>query len=267
MNCKNCNYELPTNSDYCNACGGKVIRNRLTFKNLFEHFTETFFNYDNKLLRTFIDMFKKPEVVIDTYVQGVRKRYVNPVSFFGIILTINGLNIFLISKFFKKYLDASQMMGDTASAENEATRKMLALSSDFSLEYGSLLFSLLIPLAALVGLIVFYNKRYNYTEHVILYLYSMSMYSILSVIFGLLVLLIVPNSYMSFAIVMYVFIFVYHCYIFKRLFSLSMKQLILKILLFLVVFFIFYIGISILVTILLLITGAINLEDFVPKKN
>ena len=267
MHCKNCHSQLPSKSDYCNLCGGKVIRNRLTFKNLFEHFTETFFNYDNKLLRTFIDMFKKPEVVIDTYVQGVRKRYVNPVSFFGIILTINGLNIFIISKFFKKYLDASQMMGDIASAENEASRKIMSITSDFSLEYGSLFFSLLIPIAALVGLIVFYNKKYNYTEHVILYLYSMSVYSILSVVFGLLVLLTLPNKYMSFAIVMYIFIFVYHCYIFKRLFNLSTKQLILKILLFSVVFFFFYIGISILATILLFLTGTLNLEDFVPKKN
>ena len=267
MHCKNCHSQLPSNSDYCNLCGGKVIRNRLTFKNLFEHFTETFFNYDNKLLRTFIDMFKKPEVVIDTYVQGVRKRYVNPVSFFGIILTINGLNIFILSKYFKKYLDTSQMVSDTASAENEATRKIMALSSDFSLEYGSLIFSLLIPLAALISLIVFFNKKYNYTEHIILYLYSMSIFSILSVIFGLVVLLTVPDSYMTFASAIYVFIFIYHCYIFKRLFNLSIKQLILKILLFSVVFFFFYIGISILVTILLFLTGTLNLEDFVPKKN
>ena len=84
MNCKNCQNELTPESDYCNICGGKVIRNRLTLKNLFEHVSETFFNYDNKLLRTFIDLLKKPDEVINSYVKGVRKRYVNPLSFFGV---------------------------------------------------------------------------------------------------------------------------------------------------------------------------------------
>ncbi|WP_084203527.1 DUF3667 domain-containing protein [Psychroserpens damuponensis] len=266
MTCKNCNNQLPANSDYCNMCGGRVIRKRLTFKNLFEHFSETFFNYDNKLLRTFIDLFKKPEIVIDSYVQGVRKRYVNPVSFFGIILTINGLNVFLISKFFKKHLQASQFVGDLESAENEATRKIMEMTSDLSLEYASLLFSLLIPIGALVSLIVFYNKKYNYTEHVILYLYSMSVYSIISVVFGLIVFLTFPEKYMFFASAMYLFIFIYHCYIHTRLFKLSAKQLILKTLLFLVIGFIIYIGFSILGVITLLLSGAVDLQDFAPKQ-
>ncbi|MGC1205165.1 MAG: DUF3667 domain-containing protein [Flavobacteriaceae bacterium] len=265
MNCKNCDISLSQESDYCNSCGGKVIRNRLTIKNLFEHLSETFFNYDNKLLRTFIDLFKKPQVVIDSYVKGVRKRYVSPISFFGVILTLNGLNIFIISKFYKQYLDASKLIGDTDAANNEATRKILEMTSDFSLEYASLLFSFLIPLGALISWIVFFNKKYNYTEHVILYLYSMSVYSVLSVVFGLLTLAIIPEKYLSFAYVMYLFIFVYHCYILTKLFKLSFWQLALKVLLFLILFFITYIGVSILSVIILLLTGTVDFQDFLPK--
>ncbi|GAA4960752.1 DUF3667 domain-containing protein [Algibacter aquimarinus] len=265
MNCKNCERELATDSDYCNGCGGKVIRNRLTIRNLFEHLSETFFNYDNKLLRTFIDLFKKPEVVIDGYVKGVRKRYVNPISFFGVILTVNGLNIFIITKFYKRYLDASNLLGDKNVANNEASRKIMELTSDFSLEYASLLFSFLIPLAALLSWITFYNKKYNYTEHVILYLYSMSVYSILSVIFGLSTLAIAPEKYLFFSSVMYLFLFLYHCYILTRLFKLNFGQLALKIFLFLVLFFFTYIGVSILSIVLLLITGTIDLQDFMPN--
>lgn len=54
MNCKNCKTSLSDESDYCNSCGGKIIRNRLTIRNLFEHFSEEFLNYDNKLFQTFI---------------------------------------------------------------------------------------------------------------------------------------------------------------------------------------------------------------------
>ena len=264
MNCKNCLTELTEGSGFCNSCGGKVIKNRLSFKNLFEHISETFFNYDNKLLRTFVHLFKKPEAVIGSYVQGVRRRYVNPVSFFGIILTINGLNVFLISKFYKKYLDATNLLGDIDSANNEATKKIMAMSSDISLEYASIFFSMLIPLAALISWIVFFNKKYNYTEHIILYLYSMSVYSIITVVLGQLILAIIPEKYLLFGTAMYLFLFLYHCYILTRLFKLSFGQLLLKILMFIILFFISYIGFSILTIIALLLTGAVELQDFQP---
>lgn len=266
MECKNCQTSLADDSDYCFSCGAKVIRNRLTIRNLFEHISETFFNYDNKLLRTFLELFKKPELVIGGYVSGVRNRYVNPISFFGIILTINGLNIFIINKFFKKYLDASNLLNDSEFSQNLASSKIMGMSTDVSLEYASLLFSLLIPFAALISLIVFYNKKYNYAEHVIIYLYSMSVYSILSVIFGLLVLSIIPEKYMTFGTLMYTFIFVYHCYILKRLFNLSFGQLAIKTLLFGILFFMFYIGIVIVTLIILVATGTLNFQDFAPPK-
>ena len=138
MNCKNCHTKLPLDSDFCNSCGGKVIRNRLTFRNLFEHISETFFNYDNKLLRTFIDLFKKPELVIDGYIEGVRKRYVNPISFFGISLTLSGLSIFIIKKYYLQYLDFSQIFQGELF-DNPMSKQMMENSSNSSLEYGSLI--------------------------------------------------------------------------------------------------------------------------------
>ena len=97
MNCKNCHTDLQENDDYCKNCGGKVIRKRLSFKNLFEHLSETFFNYDNKLLRTFVQLIKNPEDVIVGYINGVRKKYINPISFFGLSLTLSGF-LFLLLK-------------------------------------------------------------------------------------------------------------------------------------------------------------------------
>ena len=47
--------------------------------------------------------------------------------------------------------------------------------------------------------------------------------------------------------------------------ALSISELILKSLLFLVLFFILYIGISILVVGILILTGSMNLQDFTPK--
>lgn len=84
-----------------------MIRKRLTLKNLFEHVSETFFNYDNKLLRTCTTLFTDPVDVIDGYIQGVRKRYVNPLSFFGLSLTLSGVALFVLQKFYIDEIDLS----------------------------------------------------------------------------------------------------------------------------------------------------------------
>ncbi|GAA4817836.1 DUF3667 domain-containing protein [Litoribaculum gwangyangense] len=264
MHCKNCDTNLIPESEYCHTCGGKIIRKRLTIKNLFEHISETFFNYDNKLLRTFIDLFIKPELVINSYISGVRKRYVNPLSFFGVSLTLSGLAVFVIKKFYVKYFDFSSMFSSQIY-NNDISKQLMENSTNSAFEYSSLIYSAMVPFMAMISIIVFYNKRYNLTEHVIIYLYSMSALSIVSVILGQIVLFLIPEKYMLFTITFYFIMFFYHAYILKRIFKLSPAQLILKILFFLVVFLAMYIVFSILMAIFMILTGAINFENFKPE--
>ena len=263
MECKNCSITLTADSSYCNMCGAKIIRKRLTLKNLFEHISETFFNYDNKLLRTFVDLFKKPEIVIGTYVEGVRMRYVNPISFFGVSLTLTGLSIFIIKKFYLEYLDFSSMFS-SEMYNDVATKQMIENQTALTFEYGSLLQSAMIPFMALISFIVFYNKHYNFTEHIILYLYSMSAIMILSVVVGQIILFIAPDQYITFAFLVYLLMFIYYLFSLKRIFKLNLKQLTLKTLLFFIVAFMAYIGFSIIAAIIMFATGAFNPQDFAP---
>lgn len=258
MTCKNCNTPILAEQNYCPECGAKVIRNRLTLKNLFQNFTETFFNYDNKILQTIISLLKTPEQVIDSYVNGVRKRFINPVSFFGISLTLAGFNIFIIKKFFKKYMDATSLFQNNKMQSNEFSQEIMEFSTDFSLEYSSLIYASMIPIFALMSWVIFLNKKYNYTEHLVTYMYSMSLYSITSVAFGLLVMLISPHSYLAFGMSLYVVALFYHCFLLKRLFDLSYKELILKTFLFLVMFLFAYTLFSLLVGIIMVITMYLN---------
>ncbi len=260
MNCKNCRTEILEQDDYCKSCGGKVIRNRLTFKNLFEHLSETFFNYDNKLLRTFVQLFKQPEDVIVGYINGVRKKYINPISFFGLALTLSGLSILIIKKFYIEYLDFSVLLEGT----NVPDEIMKNISSE-SLEYNSLFYSILVPLFALISWITFLDKKYNFTEHIIIYLYSMSLLSMLLVVLAQVALFFAPTYYLIFAIFSYPLMFVYNCYILIRIFKLSILQLILRSMIALFLFFVSYIGISLVVFAVMVLTGQVNLEDFAPK--
>ena len=100
MDCKNCGNERESHERYCRNCGARVIHNRLTTKGLMAQLGEEFLNYDNKLLKTFKDLVKKPEVVIDGFIKGVRKRYVNPVGYFTLAVSFAGLFNFVLNKFF-----------------------------------------------------------------------------------------------------------------------------------------------------------------------
>jgi hypothetical protein len=134
-----------------------------------------------------------------------------------------------------------------------------------AMEYNSLFYSFLIPLFALISWTVFLNKKYNLTEHIIIYLYSMSLLSVVSVIISQITLLLSPNSYMIYGLFMWPLMFLYHCYILKRIFKLSFGSLILKSILALALFFIVYVGISVIGVIIMFATGSMNLEDFAPK--
>ncbi len=215
-------------------------------------------------MRTFIDLFKKPEVVIDGYISGVRKRYVNPISFFGISLTLSGLSTFIIKKFYLNYLDYSQLFrGDMYN--NPISKKMLEDMPNATFEYSSLILSAMIPFMAIMSVIIFFDKRYNLTEHVIIYLYSMSALSIISVCIGQIVLFFTPESYFLFSFLFYVLLILYHACALKRIFKLNFGQLVIKTILFGVLFFVFYIGFVIITFLIMLLTGVINLEDFRPK--
>ena len=74
MFCKNCERQLRTDFRFCPDCGAKIIRNRITLKNLWGDVVERVFNIDNTFLKTFGHLFSKPEVVIEGYIEGTRLR-------------------------------------------------------------------------------------------------------------------------------------------------------------------------------------------------
>ncbi len=235
MECKNCQESLSASDDYCKQCGAKVIRNRITLRNLIESFSEQFLNYDNKFLQTFIDLFKRPEDVIGSYIDGTRKKYVNVISYFAIAITISGLQIYIINKFFPNVIDFSIFT-------NEKNDMITMNTYKTTTEYQSLLMMFTAPFYALISRVIFLkNKKFNYSEHLVIFMYVLAQLSILGTVITVLFAIIGISIGWTSIILMPIQI-VYAAYCLKRLYKLSMERIILKtLLLFLILFVLFLI--------------------------
>ena len=228
MICKNCKRLLPNQINYCTDCGAKVIRNRLTLRNLFDDFNQHFLNYDNTFLKTLIHLFTKPEAVIDSYINGTRKKYVNAIGYFTIALTFAGLQMYIINKFFPDALDFSTYNPNSSELETQTQNKII----EYTREYQSIIMMFYIPIYALISKITFFNiKKYNYTEHLVVYMYTQAQVTIVGFVFTIGALLLgMPFMFIGFLMLPLMVIYIAYCL--KRLYNLSIGGIILRTLFF-----------------------------------
>jgi hypothetical protein len=261
MDCKNCATVLSNTSQFCNNCGGKVIRNRLTIKNLFEHITQTFFNYDNKLLRTLVDLFIRPEAVIGGYIAGIRMRYVNPISYIALSLTLSGLYILVLNKYFPNAFTEMSTFGlEKQQATNITTVNIIQ-------EYYSVVAILSIPLYAVMARLVFINKKqFNLTEHVVMAMYIAAQIGLVSAFLNLVLLLFIPGNSLGIASIFMQMAYFGYCY--KRIYKLSFGGIMLRTLFFFVITFAIMIGFVILgILFALLFKDTPVVQQFIEQQN
>ena len=133
MNCKNCNTEITEKINYCPQCGARIIKNRLTPTILVNQLNEEVLSLDNKFLATFIDLFKRPERVIDGFIFGLRKRYLNVITYYAISLSLLGLQIFILKSFFPEFLDSQSMPmeGDLIASGSDSIMKRTEVINNY----------------------------------------------------------------------------------------------------------------------------------------
>lgn len=263
MECKNCNQQLQESDQFCNMCGAKVIDHRLTFGSLFTEIRERIFNLDsNKPLHTFLDLFLRPQKVIDGYIRGVRKRYINPFGYLTIAITVFGAFLFFFSEEYSAAISSISSASDNAEPQAELGKKI----NDNVLKYQSFIFFLFVPFLALVSKIVFLkNKKYNYVEHIIINTYGQAHISLASTI--LYFATVWHDSAFSMLTVSITFINVlYFAYMLKMLYGLSFLGIILKTLLFAVILIPLFIIIIIITWVLLIITGTVSVQDLIDAE-
>lgn len=237
MECKNCNTSLLETSKYCPNCSAKVINNRLTLKHVIEEFFTAFICWDNKFLKTVVNLFKQPKHVVDSYLSGVRKRYMQPFAFMVVALTIYGVYMYFSKDEVLEYLDLISKDLETTS-ENAKYSEFSKKSTEFAINYFNIGTFGSIPFLALLNLMIFKTK--NFIEHCIILFYVYANYILGYAIIGFIGLLFNISFTYIYPLTI-ILMLVYHMYAYQKIFELSFFKIIIKTILFWVLITIIFI--------------------------
>ena len=271
MNCKNCKSELNLKDNFCKECGAKIIKERITVKSLFSNLLNAL-GWDSNFFITLRFLLSKPQIIIKEYINGTRKKYTNPFTFFAISLAIS---LFVFNQYSEQFIlmstatniqQPNEIENVSTSTPNKNNKGLEILGyknqaefqkgiAEFQLKYYNLISFLYLPLFTLIAFLVF-RKPYNYGEHLVINTYLsgiITFFSVLTFIFSLIT---------KFNILLYAsfFTFIYYSYAYKKIYELSFGKLLLKILKFIGILLVVIIGLGIISILIVFVLAMIKLK-------
>ncbi|PIF02071.1 MAG: hypothetical protein CR996_01280 [Draconibacterium sp.] len=264
MKCKNCNVEIIDSDNFCRTCGAKIVKERITLKNLFYNVVDAL-GWDNKFLLTLRYLLYQPHIVSSGFINGVRKKYANPFSFFVVTLTISLLVFNLFSDDFIE-LSSDVNIYQTEQHENSILSdknspkgyELLGFKSHKDLQkainskvlrYYNITSFLLLPLYTLLAFLVF-RKPYNFGEHLVINTYLQGVLTFLSIVLFVLSLLTKINfiTYGSF-----ILMFIYYIFTYQKIYNLTLGRLSIKMLKFAALLIVLFLVVIILTAVVVMI--------------
>lgn len=164
--CINCG--SPVDARYCSQCGQVNPPKHLNLLTLYTDFQSRIYGFDGMFPRTLRDLTVRPGTVALQYIQGNRVKYVAPVGYFFLALTMYLVIMELLSIDLYE-LSKSNNPLDTATSENQ--EKFQRYFSDLMSRYMRIFSFLLIPITAAFALLFFRKQKLNILEHSILVFY------------------------------------------------------------------------------------------------
>ncbi len=277
MTCKNCENVLEDDALFCERCGAKVVKHRITFTLLLQELFASF-GWDSLYFSTLKKMVFTPQVVLQGYLDGARKKFVNPFAYLAVGAA---LSLIIFNFFSKEFVDVNNSFNistkntwkekaemDISKLKNVSEQEVKKLKQEqkdaqMALKFGDAYFDifvryfniisfLFIPFYALISHLTF-RKPNNYGEHIVInsYLQGTTMY--ISILFFLLAMLISPKLY-PFSTIAFI---LYYLFAFNKLYKLNFKQTLLKFLRFCIVCILVFLTIAILVSAISIFIGII----------
>lgn len=268
MKCKNCHEELKETANFYNNCGGLVVRKRIHFKQLLIDFFINLFGVDSRFFLTIKKMALKPEEVVLEYLDGVRRRYVNPFAFLAIGA---GLSLIIFNYFADDFIAIQNSVNEEQisvlveqanqdiPAEGKATKKeiekiklekklakmqldSMQKISEFMLRYFNLLTFVFLLIYAMLSKWTFW-KPHNFGEHLIMNGYIYGFTTLFTIFAFFLAITIHPTIYKG----SFLFSIIYYMYAIGRIYQLPPGKNILKLFRFLLGLLILFVIFCILI--------------------
>ena len=220
-NCKNC--ELNYEGFFCNRCGQRFLDGRFTFKESLGWIFDKIFNLERGVLYTTKELIIRPRVLLTNFLNKATVRYINPFRYAFFLATITALVTIIsgtfeseeMSGFLQNYVEGWNE-GRTNSSDKMTLEDTRSFIENIK-KYLAFIFILFIPFYALSTYIVYYRKKYNFTEHLIINCYAYSFSLILAL--PLFIVMFFKNGIAIYSTFNSIFYFVAYIYIFGRFFK------------------------------------------------
>jgi hypothetical protein len=165
--CVNCGNAVQT--PYCGQCGQKNPPRKLSFRMLVGEFQSRIYGFDGMFPRTLRDLTLIPGEVARQFLNGNRVRYVGPVGYFFLVLTIFLLTMQILE------IDLYTLSTSSSPIHVEETERQKMVSKRLIEIFQNnmrILSFLQIPITALFAWLFFRKNRYNYLENSVLVFYA-----------------------------------------------------------------------------------------------
>ncbi len=221
VRCSTCGNNFEGN--FCNNCGQKAnasaSASAINFKSFSKTIIKSFFEVDKGFIHTFIELLKKPDIVISKYIKGEGSCYTNPAKLLFITSGVYAFIYIWLGLFNFKDLFNTIPHSSTFSTYINLVYEKLQ-------QYLGIFLILMVPLKSLGTYIVFRKRKQSFTYHLILNAYIYSLIIIFLIIFLSVHLLVADNliirTFLDAAITL-----IFYSYVFKKYFRIKYPKAIL----------------------------------------
>ena len=177
--CINC--DSPINGNYCSNCGQKAEVLPITWRGLITELSSRWLGADNRIVRTFIGLWRNPKKVINDYLEGNRVKYIGPLSYLVVMSFLYVLSFEVFG------FNPAEMMDEASRMFQAPDQKLSEMQLQFLNDYTQmfsknmrLLVGAIIPFTAL-AMSIFYRRR-NYLQNFLIVSYVVSQLLWISII-------------------------------------------------------------------------------------